>query len=156
MKKLGVLGLVIVLTGCASINYSELEWSNATLSNVEIKEVHELKKREHKIHISFNYSIAGFHAEHKLYYCTVQFLNLDGSSQTSFNGREFPCQLEQSKGSISVTWPSPLDKSLKVSKEKFSEIKYPIEYFVAIHQRTGQYDSQIIGKSDLNVSSIKI
>lgn len=159
MKKISMLSLAIVLAGCASTNYSEIDISEAELTNLEVEETHDLSKREHEINVSFDYSISGFNATEELYYCSVQFAMTDDKTITRvmFEGRELPCILEKATGSVSISWPSPLDKSLRTPDEILSKIKYPIEYFVAIHQKTSPRGaSRIIGSSEVIVSNIRI
>ncbi|WP_105255773.1 hypothetical protein [Pseudoalteromonas sp. T1lg75] len=156
MKKICTLSLALTLAGCASTDYSEFDMSTAALSNIVVKEKAELEQRKHEIQVSFDYVINGFHADENLYHCSVQFLNTDGTSMTSIKGRKLPCRIDASEGNISINWPSPLDKSRNSPKEVLSTIKYPVEYFVAIHQKTGVKTNNIIGKSDVILSKIKI
>ena len=158
MKKLVTSITFLTLVGCASTDYSNFEMGEAFISNLEVKEVYNLKKRQHKLKLSFDYQISEYAEGADLYNCSVQFLALDGTttSTSTSTGKRIPCQLDKAKGEISITWPTLLDKTFSPSKEQLSNIKYPMEYFVAIHQKTGKNTSQIIGKTPIQISEVKI
>jgi len=73
---------------------------------------------------------------------------------TAFKNGKQPCLLNQASGEVSIKWPSPLEHSLNASKEQLTILKYPIEFFVGIHQKTAKRTSEIIGESKVNVSAI--
>jgi hypothetical protein len=50
----------------------------------------------------------------------------------------------------------PFDNSVNPTKAGLAKIKYPVEYFIAIHQKTGQSSTQIIGQSERIISELKI
>ena len=156
MKKLVTSITFLTLVGCASTNYSDFKMGEAFISNLEVKEVHNLKKRQHKLKLTFDYQISEYADGADLYNCSVQFLALDGTTTSTSTGNRLPCKLDKAKGEISITWPTLLDKTFSPSKEQLSNIKYPMEYFVAIHQKTGKYTSQIIGQTPIQISEIKI
>ena len=156
MKKLVTSIAFLTLVGCASTNYSDFEMGEAYISNLEVKEIHNLKKRQHKLKLSFDYQISEYVSGVDLYNCSVQFLALDGTTTSISTGKRLPCKLNKAKGEISITWPTILDKTFSPSKEQLSNIKYPMEYFIAIHQRTGKITSQIIGKTPIQISEVKI
>ena len=156
MKKLVTSIAFLTLVGCASTNYSDFKMGEAFISNFEVNEIHNLDKRQHKLKLSFDYKISEYADEADLYNCTVQFLALDGTTTSISPDKRSPCKLDKAKGEISITWPTILDKTFSPSKEQLSNIKYPIEYFVAIHQRTGKSTSQIIGKTPIQISEVKI
>ena len=154
MKVLPILASLLILSGCATIDYSKIELSTASLSNLEVEEIGNLQQRKHEIKISFDYAIENFSPENKLYICSVLFANIDGTSVTSFKGTSHPCILNNTTGSVSITWPTPVDKSLNAPKMVLSRLKYPIEYFVTIHQKTGKDSSELIGKSETLISKL--
>ena len=156
MKKITVFGFAFILAACASINYSDFEISEAVLTDLKVDEIHNLEKREHEIHIAFDYAISDFHADKNLYYCTVQFMRVDGSSVTRTDGTTSPCKLNDATGSVSISWPTPLDKSFNASRSILEQIQYPVEYFVAIHQKTGPLQTRIIGSSEVMASTIEM
>jgi len=156
MKKLLTSIAFFTLAGCASTNYSDFEMGEAFISNLEVNEIHNLKKRQHKLKLSFDYQISEYTDGADLYNCSVQFLALDGTTTSISTGRRLPCKLNKAKGKMSITWPTILDKTFSLSKEQLSKIKYPIEYFVAIHQRTGKNTNQIIGETPVQISEVKI
>lgn len=156
MKKLSAFTLLIALSGCSATNYADFELSNASISNVEVKETADLSKREHVINVTFDYAIDNYNPVSDLYICSVLFVTNDGKSVTSHKRKKTPCKISNAAGNVTVNWPTPLDKSLKPSSEILSKIKYPIEYFVAIHQKTGSRTNQIIGKSEKMLSGIKL
>jgi len=160
MRKLGTSIAFLALAGCASTNYSDFVMGEAFISKLEINEIHNLKRGKHKLKISFAYEISEYVGVGGagLYNCSVQFLTLNGTTTTTVitRGRHLPCELDNAKGEISITWPTILDKTFSPSKEQLAQIKYPMEYYVAIHQRTGENTSKIIGKSPIQVSSVKI
>ncbi|ASD69699.1 hypothetical protein [Pseudoalteromonas piscicida] len=148
MKVLPVLASLLILSGCATTDYSQIEISTASLSNLEVEEIGNLQQRKHEIKVSFDYAIENFSPENKLYTCSVLFANTDGTSVTSFKGTIPPCILDNKTGNVSITWPTPVDISRNAPKMVLSKLKYPIEYFVAIHQKTGKSSSKLIGKSE--------
>ncbi len=156
MKKLVTSITFLTLIGCASTNYSDFIVGKAFISNLEVNEVHNLKKRQHKLQLSFDYQISEYADGANLYNCSVQFLALDGTTTSISKGNRLPCQLDKAKGEVSITWPTLLDKTFSPSKKQLSHIKYPIEYFVAIHQKTGKNTSLIIGKTPIQISEVKI
>ena len=156
MKKLLTSVTFLILAGCASTNYSDFEIGEAFISNLEVKEIHNLRKRQHELRLSFDYQISEYVVGADLYNCSVQFLALDGTTTSISPGTQLPCQLNKAKGEISITWPTILDKKFSPSKEQLSNIKYPMEYFIAIHQRTGKRSSQIIGKTPIQMSEVRI
>jgi len=156
MKKLVASIAFLTLAGCASTNYSDFEMGEAFISNLEVKEVHNVKERQHKLKLSFDYQISEYVDGADLYNCSVQFLALDGTTTSISTGKRLPCQLNKAKGEMSITWPTILDKTFSPSKEQLSNIKYPMEYFIAIHQRTGKRANQIIGKTPIQISEVKI
>jgi hypothetical protein len=156
MKKLSAFAMLIALSGCSATNYADFELSNASISNVEVKETADLSKREHVINITFDYTIDNYNPVTDLYICSVLFVTADGMSVTSHKRKTAPCKISNAAGNVTIDWPTPLDKSLKSSSEILSKIKYPIEYFVAIHQKTGSRTNQIIGKSEKMLSGIKL
>ncbi|QZO14982.1 hypothetical protein [Pseudoalteromonas piscicida] len=147
MKILPILASLLILSGCATKDYSKIKISTASLSNLEVEEVGNLQQRKHEIKVSFDYAIENFSPENKLYTCSVLFANTDGTSVTSFRGTSHPCILNNTTGSVSITWPTPVDISRNAPKMVLSKLKYPIEYFVAIHQKTGKNSSELIGQS---------
>ena len=114
MKKLVTSIAFLTLFGCASTDYSKLATGEASISNFKVSEIHNL------------------------YNCSVQFLALDGTSFSVSSGRELPCNFNKAAGEISLVLPTILDKTTFASKEQLASLKYPIEYFLAIHQRTGK------------------
>lgn len=156
MKIITMVSFAFVLAACASTDYSEFGISEAVLTNLEVEETHDLEKRKHEIHVSFDYSISDFHADQDLYYCTVQFAGEDGTSVTLTEGSISRCKLEEAVGSVSISWPTPLDKTFNGSESLLSKIKYPLEYYVAIHQRTGGLTTRIIASSEMIASTIDI
>ncbi|MBA6251694.1 hypothetical protein [Colwellia sp. MB3u-55] len=156
MKKLVTSIAFLTLVGCASTNYSDFEMGEAFISNLEVNEIHNLKKGQHKLKLSFNYQISKYANGNDLYSCSVQFLALDGTTTSIQKGKRSPCMLNKAKGEISITWPTVLDKTFSPSKEQLSNIKYPMEYFIAIHQQTGKNINQIIGKTPIQISEVKI
>jgi hypothetical protein len=156
MKKLISSIAFLTLVGCASINYSDFELGEASISNLEVNEIHNLKKRQHKLKLSFDYQISEYADGNNLYSCSVQFLALDGTTTSIQKGKRSPCMLNKAKGEISIIWPTILDKTFSPSKQQLSKIKYPMEYFIAIHQKTGKNINQIIGKTPILISDVKI
>ena len=156
MRKLGISIALLALAGCASTNYSDFDVSEAVISKLKINETHNLNERQHKLEISFDYEISEYVDTNNLYNCSVQFLALDGTTISISNGKKSPCELNKAKGEKSIIWPTILDKAHSPSEEQLSKIKYPIEYFIAIHQRTGKNTNRIIGKSAIQVSTVKI
>lgn len=156
MKKLLAAITFITLAGCSSTNYSDFKVSEALISNLKVNEIANLKKNQHELKLSFDYQISDFIDGANLYNCTVQFLTVDGTTTSIWPGRQLPCELNKAKGEMSITWPTILDKENSASEEQLSKIKYPMEYFVAIHQLTGKNTSQIIGKSPIQASKVKL
>ena len=156
MKKLVTSIAFLTLFGCASTDYSKLATGEASISNFKVSEIHNLNAGQHTLDLSFNYQIAKYHNQPDLYNCSVQFLALDGTSFSVSSGRELPCSLNKAAGEISLVLPTILDKTTFASKEQLASLKYPIEYFLAIHQRTGKHTNRIIGKTPVQVSEIKL
>ena len=61
MKKFLVIVFIGLLTGCASINYSDIENSEATVSNIKVVELGEVGTDEHQLDVKFDYSITNYH-----------------------------------------------------------------------------------------------
>lgn len=154
MKVYLLAGVVVLLIGCAATDYAKLKPSTASLANVVINETLVLDKGEHKLAVSFDYEIKDFNPTSNLYSCTVQFVNLDKSTMTRTVGSSMPCKLDSPTGHVAITWPSPIDKSTRTSKERLDQIKYPMEYFIAIHQKTGRNNNLVIGSSQKYISGI--
>jgi hypothetical protein len=155
MRKLGTSMAFIALTGCTTINYSEFELSDASISNLQVNEIFNLSKKQHKLELSFDYKISEYVEGFDLYSCDVQLQTLDETT-TSSHSKRYPCKLDKAEGQITIIWPTILDKTFTPSKKQLSNIKYPIEYFVAIHQQTGRNTSYIIGTSPIQISKVKI
>ena len=71
-----------------------------------------------------------------------------------YKGTRSPCQINKSTGNISIKWPSPIDKSLNAHKEDLLLLNYPLEFFVAIHQKTNTHHEQFIGQGERHNSKI--
>lgn len=154
MKKISIFTMLLALSGCTATNYADFEISNAAVSNVNVNETVDLAERVHVVNISFDYTIEHYNPDPSLYTCSVLFTTTDGRWVTSHTGKKEPCKITNAAGNIQVNWPTPLDKSLKKSTDVLSKIKYPIEYFVAIHQKTGSNSSRVIGQSETIFSKI--
>ncbi|MDW7549036.1 hypothetical protein HUZ36_17665 [Pseudoalteromonas sp. McH1-7] len=150
MKKLTMLVSLYLLSGCATTDYTTIPLSNASLSNLKTSETGNIQQREHTVTVSFDYAIENFNEATNLYTCSVLFINVDGTAVTSTkSGKKHPCILDSANGSISVSWPTPLDKSRNAPQMVLSRMKYPIEYFVTIHQKTGKHSTKLIAKSEV-------
>jgi hypothetical protein len=139
---------VLALTGCATKTRDfKLSAPSAYLSNVVIDETLKQEEGHHKISLSFDYSISEFDATDDAYFCSVQFYTKSETQTISYAGKVPPnCGIDSASGNASVVWTGPLDKS--VDTPGFVEkLHLPIQYFVAIHQRTGLNKSKIIGSS---------
>ncbi|MFC3030945.1 hypothetical protein ACFOEE_00170 [Pseudoalteromonas fenneropenaei] len=156
MKRISLFMSVVVLAGCKTTDYASFAQSNALLNNVVVNEEHNAKYKKHVLDVAFDYQIEGFHADQNLYHCTVQFANIDGTTTTSYPGKIIPCKLEQAAGHVAISWPMPLDKQVRIPQTNFTNLKYPIEYMVVIHQRTGAKSSRIIGQSAQMVSTLQL
>jgi hypothetical protein len=71
MKKLVTSIAFLTLVGCASTNYSDFEMGEAFISNLEVNEIHNLKKGQHKLKLSFDYQISKYANGNDLYSCSV-------------------------------------------------------------------------------------
>lgn len=147
MKKFLVIVFMGLLTGCASINYSDIENSEATVSNIKVVELGEVGTDEHQLDVKFDYSITNYHDTFKLYTCSVLFANSQDELVTTSKKRN-PCVIDAKNGSISVKWDSPLSTSAGYSKQALGKLVFPIKFYVAIHQKKSRNTNIIIGKSD--------
>lgn len=154
MKIVNFLIVVFFLSGCATTNYTTLELSTAEIKNLAFSESKNLKKRKHALNIAFDYDISTFNDIDGLYQCSVQFILNNGQTLSIHKGTKSPCTINSASGRVSINWPTPIDESLNASKETLAMITYPIQFFVAIHQNTGDRQNQIIGKSELFTSEI--
>lgn len=159
MKTIKTLTLALALAtlgGCASTNYADYEVGEATISNLQVNEVYNMKKGQHKFAVSFDYEIAKYINKTGLYFCTLQFITINDTTMSLLKGKKQPCQLDKAKGEVSVSFPSIIDKSMiaYTSKEELNNLKYPMEYFIAIHQSTDKTISRIIGRSVTQVSKL--
>ena len=154
MKMSSVLIFVFFLSGCANIDYSELQLSSATIKNLKVTEIKNLEKRNHKIQVSFDYDISKFNDVNGLYHCSVQFVLNNNRTMTSHKSNKAPCEINSASGHISINWPSPIDRSLNTSKKTLSMMNYPLEFFVAIHQDTSKKINRFIGRSESQISKI--
>jgi hypothetical protein len=157
MKTLSSLALALFIAGCASTATNDTtKYSTATVSNVQSEEIDNLSNREHEFKVTFDYAIEDYEAGVNKYTCSVQFANTDGTSTTKFVGGRYPCRLDSAQGTVTVEWPSPLDKDVILTKKEALKLKVPIEYFVAVHQKSGRYSTKIIGKSASMLSQANV
>ena len=73
MKTVSVFACLFLLLGCVTTDYSELELSSATITNIKFTEIQNLKHKKHIIDISFDYDISKFNDDNGLYHCSVHF-----------------------------------------------------------------------------------
>ncbi|MDX1392654.1 MAG: hypothetical protein R3241_09740 [Rheinheimera sp.] len=156
MKYIAIAAAGLFLTSCASTNYADYELSTANLSNLQVNETFDSQLRKHQLDLVFDYTINGFHQKGDLYSCTVQFLNNNGTTSSLSMGTKAPCQLDVQSGNISLSWPTLLDKSVISSSAELDKLAYPMQFFVAIHQKTGRRSNKIIGKSAIVQSVAKL
>ncbi len=154
MKTTSVFLFLLLLSGCTTTDYSKLELSSASITNIEFSESENLKKRKHIIEVSFDYDISNYNDDNGLYFCSVHFTLSNDMTMYSQKGNQRLCQINQSTGNLSIKWPSPIDKSFNTPKETLVLLNYPLEFFVAIHQETNKNNNQIIGQSELQNSKI--
>lgn len=157
MYKNGIFALLMLLAGCTSTNYKALEISSASMSELKINEIVNSKKGIYKLDIKFSYEISQFNLGGDIYHCSVQFLSLEeGVSTSTYKSRREPCRIDSATGQVSIRWAAPFDKTNKPTKKRMAEIRFPVQYFVAIHQKTGRYSSQVIARSEIKTLDIKI
>lgn len=147
-KWLAVVALVWVLTGCAGTKYKDLDWGEATLSNIQVKETHYQDQGVHHFDVSFDYRIDGFHAVDGLYDCSLYFFTTNGGYKALGTGSH-ECVIDQAEGSINMRWKGPLDYRFYRIQNFTANIMIPVQYFLAINQKVARKHNQIIGHSDI-------
>lgn len=137
----------LMLSGCHATNHDH-QLSELQLSNLVVTEQTEQLTDSHEIMVSFDYEFTAYFAQPKLYFCSIQFLQKQqGRSFANANKRFEQCHFTGPKGSINFRWPSPLDRSLQSNKVTES-LLLPVQYFVAVHQRTALNTSILIARSE--------
>ncbi|MDV6314921.1 hypothetical protein [Idiomarina sp. HP20-50] len=147
MKK--ILGIVTValLSGCTSMNYSNVNNSQAVISNLKVSELGKAGTKKHQLDVKFDYSIKDYKELTNLYHCSVLFAT--GKNQLVTTTKEkAPCKIDSKNGSVSIKWTTPLSTSGAYSKEQLSKMQLPLRYHIAIHQKKKKTTSVIIGMSE--------
>lgn len=151
--RIGIIGLLSLLSfGCQTLNY-DIPIGQIELSNIVVTEAERSSKRQHKIAVSFDYAFVSPRAQPNMYTCTVQFLGkTEGDSLSHHPKGQKPCQFNADSGSVSFTWPLITDRGVS-SPETLSKLALPIQYFVAVHQKTARNKTQIIAESGIYQST---
>ena len=157
LNKYWIVALVTFVTACQNIDndgaistesLSVAPLSKITLSNVSIKEKILPASSKHDLFISFDYRFESAPLASDMYFCTVQFLSkIEGQSTSTTNRLPKQCEFSDPVGTVSFPWSTPFDKS-NVNKAKLSDLALPLQYFVAIHQKTSNNKSVVIAQSD--------
>ncbi|MDX1539102.1 hypothetical protein [Arsukibacterium sp.] len=147
MKK--VLGIVsfALLAGCASTNYSEINDSQAVISNLTVSEQGKAGTDKHQLDVKFDYSIQDYKDISGLYTCSVLFASSEGTLITTTKEKA-PCKIDSESGSVAIKWDTPFSTSARYSPAELNTMQVPLKYLVAIHQNKTSNTNVIIGMSE--------
>lgn len=141
-----LLLMSVMLFNCQSMD-RDTKSRVLTLSNVAVQEVSDALSQHHEILVSFDYVFIKPAPQENAYFCTIQFVGKDqGHSFSTSNARSTPCHIVSGSGSSSFRSPSPMDNSVQ-DPNMLINLKLPVQFFVAVHQRTTQGKSAIIARS---------
>ena len=146
MKKILGMASIAFLTGCASANYSDINTSQAVISNLKVTELGKAGTNKHQLDVKFDYSIKDYSDVIGLYKCSILFTSSQDKLVTVTTERE-PCKIDSESGSISIKWDTPLSTSAGYSKESLRKMVLPLEYQVTIHQKRTKNSNVVIGMS---------
>lgn len=147
MKKfLGIVSIAL-LAGCASVNYSKIDDSQAVIKNLKVAELGKAGSDKHQLDVKFDYSINDYHDIPRLYRCSVLFVSSQNEMVTTTKERT-PCKIDSKNGSVSIRWDTPLSMSAGYSKEALRKMVLPLKYHVAIHQKKTSKTNVVIGMSE--------
>lgn len=144
-KALGIAAIVF-LAGCASTDYSDVDNSEAVISNLMVSEVGKAGTRKHQLEVKFDYIIKDYKELAGLYTCNVMFAISDDKLISTINERA-SCKIDSESGSVSIKRETPLSTSAGYPRESLSKMALPLEYHVTIHQTKARGASVIIGES---------
>ncbi len=138
--------LCIFVSGCQTLNYDAAK-GKLVLTNLEIAEAFDSTSKRHEVIVSFDYAFTANFTQPSVYFCTVQFLGKQAGRSYSGMGRgPAPCQFTEDKGSVSFRWATPLDGDNR-DRRIIEDLLLPVQYFVAVHQKVGKNQSNIIAYS---------
>ncbi|MEX0915711.1 MAG: hypothetical protein WD397_08150 [Wenzhouxiangellaceae bacterium] len=147
MRKVLGIAAIVFLAGCASTNYSDINNSEAVISNLTVSELGRAGTGKHQLDVKFDYSIKDYKELAGLYICNVMFSISEDEMITTTKGIA-PCKIDSKRGSVSIKWETPLSTSAGYSKENLRKLELPLEYHVTIHQKKARNTSVIIGMSE--------
>lgn len=147
MKKLLGIVFIVLLAGCTSGNYSEIDNSQAVIKNLKVEELGVAGSDKHQLDVKFDYSINDYHDISGLYTCSVLFASSQNKLTSKIKNRT-PCKIDANNGAISFRWDTPLSTNAGYSSEEIGKLIMPIKYHVAIHQNKTSNTNVIIGMSE--------
>ncbi|MDC8831353.1 hypothetical protein [Alteromonas gilva] len=148
MKKIPGIIAIALLAGCAAVNYSEIENSQAVIKNLNVTELGKAGTDKYQLDVKFDYSISDYHDIPELYTCSVLFVTSETEMITRLENAN-PCRIDSKTGSVSVKWNTPLSLGAGYSREALSKMALPIKYLVAIHQKKTSNKNVVIGMSEV-------
>lgn len=154
MRKVLGISAIVFLAGCASTNYSDVDNSEAVISNLEVSELGKAGTIKHQLDVTFDYTIKDYKELPGLYTCNVMFSISEDRLITKANERA-PCKIDRESGSVSIKRETPLAASAGYSRDILQEMALPLEYHVTIHQTKARNTSVIIGMSEPRYLTMK-
>lgn len=145
-KTLGIVAIAF-LSGCTSTNYSDVNDSQAVISNLRVSELGKVGTKKHQLDVKFDYSITDYKELPDLYTCSVLFATTKNEFVTTTKEKA-PCKINSESGSVSMKWSTPLSTNAGYSRENLSKMQLPLRYHIAIHQKKNKNTNVVIGMSE--------
>jgi len=144
-----ILGVVCAffLAGCTLTNYSDIEKSEAVISNLKVEEVGKAGSKVHKLEVEFDYTIKDYKDAPNLYTCSVLFA-ISGARMVSITKGRNSCIIDSENGFVSILWDTPFSSRAGYRRKDLKEMKIPLKFHVAIHQKENSRANTIIGMSE--------
>ena len=154
MRKVLGIAAIVFLAGCASTDYSDVDNSEAVISNLTVSELGKAGTGNHQLDVRFDYIIKDYKELAGLYICNVMFSISEDKLISTINERA-SCKIDSESGSVSIKRETPLSKSSGYPRESLTKMALPLEYHVTIHQKKARGTSVIIGKSEPRYLTLK-
>ena len=154
MKKILPAFLLLLLASCSTVNYEQLKLSNAIITDVNVANT-----SSEQVDLVFNYNIDDFNNVKGVYACSINFVGSAIDSWLSIRHLGgMKCNISEKSGTIHFVSRTPLDKSGQFRNSTAQQhFKIPLQYFVAMTQKTGsgRGNKKIIAKSNIYTLKMK-
>lgn len=147
MKNALGMAAIVLMAGCASTNYSDINDSQAVISSLIVSELGKAGTDKHQLDVKFDYSINDYKDISGLYTCSVLFASSEDALITTMKEKA-PCKIDSENGSVALKWDTPLSTSARYSKADLNKMQLPLRYHIAIHQQKTKNTNVIIGISE--------